>query len=177
VDTQPSTTRVVEFERSTEVAGSPEAALDILRDAFTTRGFAIESVSGRSFEARGPGLSSIKQDPLLGLSWVGASVASGRLRLEAEMGGVARMRRVLIWLIAGLEALFIVAFGIVWFALPELRRIPVLWVVVVAPLVPWVFFLPFLAGLVRRSTMTAADQLLEKVAVEARRQGESGGDD
>lgn len=177
LDTQPLATPVVQYERSVEVAGSPQVSLDLLRDAVTSRGFRLESVSGRSFEARGPGLSGIKQDPLLGLSWVRASAAPSGLRLEAELGGAERLRRWLIWLIAGLEALFIVGFGIVWLALPELRRIPVLWVVVVAPLIPSVFFLPFLAGLIRRSTLAAADTLLHNVAAEAQLQAENEGEE
>lgn len=173
MDEPPLTTRVVQYERSVTVAGAPEDALDLARAAFTTRGFRLEVVGRRSFEATGPGLRSTKQDPLLGLSWVRASVASGSLRLEAELGGVTRMRRMLIWLIAGLEALFLLGFGIAWLVVPELRGMPVLWVVVVAPFVPWVFFLPFLAGLIRRNTVAAADTLLHNVAAEAELQAEA----
>lgn len=159
----------VEYERTVAVSGSPEAALDVAEASLRARGFAISTEGQRALVAKGPGLRSTKQDPLLGVSWARVSAVPGGLRMEAELGGTERMRKLLLLLVAGLEVVFIVGFGIVWLVLPTLRRMPILWLFVIAPTIPWLFFLPFLAGLIRKSTVIALDTFLAETVSEAER--------
>jgi len=144
----------------------------ILANAITTlmhHGFRLERRTDNEAELTGPGLTSTKQDPLLGASRVRLQSRDCRLRVNAELGGVQTMRRFLIWfpLILGLTLglVFSVVGGLVLGQQDgPAPAFPWRWLwfgfgTALLPVSPWLILSPLMIRWIARRTKNAIETL------------------
>jgi len=144
------------YVSATVISGPPEEALKVVRDALVANAFTILSATPTEFTAAGPGLTSSRQNSLLGASKVSLRVENSVLHLQAELGGAARL---------GLFAtLFPLALGVFLAVVLGLARKPN---GLIAPLLavgPWLVVGPLMAVLFRKRTEKALNALLQSTA-------------
>ena len=149
--------------------GKTAAAFDLAAAALTSLGFRIVARDDSSLDASGPGMTSTREGALLGASRIRVTRKPRELAVDAELGGVRRMKRFLAVFPAGLSlgllAVFFVVFGLVF----DHRG----WVVpVVAATVGnallWLILAPVMARHVRARTCRGIDTLLNNMALAGR---------
>jgi hypothetical protein len=152
--------RIVEYQNSKHVSGEAHAAAKRIVTSLTGQGFRIVTQNRDLVELAGPGMTSSRQNPLVGASKVVVRGLGREVTIEADFAAIRRLIRILAVVIFGMAILFCVLFGfVVPFEHPVLRFIlPVL------PLAPWLFLLPWMGRIFRRRTARAFDTLLESVA-------------
>jgi hypothetical protein len=151
---------------------------DVLKAALltlTNNGFAIVQRDQNSADLIGPGLTSTRQNPLLGASRIHLSVRGQKLCLNAELGGVDSMRRFLMQfplvLGLGLGLLFGVLGGVafgqqfgVGFGVPWAQGW--VWLLVafggaMLPVFPWLILSPLMSNMIRARTQNALAKLVQ----------------
>jgi hypothetical protein len=164
----------VEYARTIAFQGDPGKAMDAAAAMLTPLGFVITQKRLTSLELAGPGLRSTRQAPILGATTIVLKGDHGRMTLEAELGGVAAMRRFLYLFPTGLGAAFVLVFGVgmgflfgrqfgVGFGVPWAPGREWLYFAVplsLLPLSPWLVLSPLMARRTRRRTIAALDVFL-----------------
>lgn len=153
------------FETSKPYSGSPEELLRSFVPTLTQLGFRLEKQTPDSREFVGPGMSSSRQSPLLGASRILVRIEGRDVRVQAELGGVAKMKRFLVMLIGGLCVGLGALFGGLGAAgLMKSRNGGEFhfWIVLL-PFVPWVFLIPWMARLIEKRTRAALDTLVHNL--------------
>lgn len=148
----------------------------------TTNGFAVSEKNSLAIEFRGPGMNSTRQNPILGATRIRISTDTDRLVLDAELGGVERMKRFLTVFPASMAVGFAIFFGIgmgIWsgqifgvgFGVPFLQGwhwtlaiVPI----AVLPLCPWLILSPMMTRALAAKTSRALDTLLTNIEAAAR---------
>lgn len=132
--------------------GAPGSLLEQAATTLMAMGFEIEARAPDVLVARGPGWSSTRQPALLGASRLALTVGAERLRLEAELGGLAGLRRFVLLFPGGLATVLVVG---QWLLTGRFEPW-LLWVIV-----PWIFLSPVLAVTLDRRV----DDALERFAL------------
>jgi hypothetical protein len=145
------------YTASVAFDGRGDDALELARTVLATNGFEVNARGLSQLSAKGPGMFSTMDNPLLGATAVTIRIAEGRIDLAAELGGVRRMRTFLYVFPPALGLVLIVLFltlGMEWR--------PVLLTVAVA-ICPWIVLSPVLARWVSSRTLRAIDTLLHNM--------------
>ena len=150
----------MEYESSKHVSGEASAVAKRIVDTLVGQGFRIAARQRDSVELLGPGMTSSRQNPLVGASKVVVRSHRREVAIEADFGGVRRLIRTLGFIICSMAILFLVLFGFVIPIEPPVLR----YIVPVLPLAPWPFLLPWMGWLFRRRTARAFDVLLQNIA-------------
>ncbi len=144
------------YDKTVTYNGEREQVLNAARDTFVQQGFLLTSVSKDGFDVRGPGMSSTKQNPLVGVSQAHLSASASDITIRAELGGVRVMQYfVMIFppaLVLGLGILF-------YFVLPNGE----MFAKYMAPgfMLQWLLLGLLLSYWIRRRTTRAVDVLLQ----------------
>jgi hypothetical protein len=150
----------MEYQNRKHVPGEAGAASMRIVDSLTAQGFRIVTQNRDLVEMSGPGMSSSRQNPLVGASQVTIRSLGRELAIEADFAAVGRLVRTLGVVIFSMAIVFLVLFG---FVIPSEH--PVLrYILPVLPLAPWLFLLPWMNRLFKRRTARALDALLENVS-------------
>lgn len=171
----------MEYSITIPFRGDAGKAFDAATTILTTNGFAITDRRQSTLEFTGPGLRSTRQNPLLGASRIRIGGGHAELSLDAELGGVAGMRRFLtifpLAMAAGFAAFFGLGMGFMFgrtfgvgfgvpFA-PGWRWFAFIAPIAVLPLAPWLFLSPMFARSIRSRTLRSLDTLLSNISVAA----------
>jgi hypothetical protein len=173
---------VEQYSTTASFTGRADPVLSAAVTTLTNNGFAIvDRMNGRTTLA-GPGLTSTRQNPILGASRIEIAVRGQTLHVDAELGGIVTMRRFLRWfpllLGLGLGLLFAVLGAVVWEGKfdvglglpwpPGLQWFVATMALGILPVVPWLFISPLLIRMVRRRTERALDVLANNAAFAGR---------
>lgn len=157
---------MTEYETDCPLNATPDDALARAEATLSAVGFRIVDRPRSGLVAEGPGLNSTRQNPLLGATRVELTAGDRTLRAVAEMGGVDRMRKFLLWFplllglglgLLGLLVQLMLGVGVpnaAWM-LAALGPMAVL---------PWAFIGPWMAGRIVRQTERAVDTLVHNAA-------------
>jgi hypothetical protein len=173
------------FQTAAEFGGDPKAVLDSAIATLTHNGFAITQRDAASAALTGPGLTSTKQNAILGASRVLLNVRGNRLEAQAELGGVDRMRRFLMrfpFLLAlGIGLLLGVGGGLLFGAqtgtrfgapwAPGWTWLLVTLGISMLAVSPWVVLSPLMSRAMRNRTQTALETLVRNAVFQG--QGKS----
>jgi hypothetical protein len=147
--------------------GDLAKAFDMALAALTPIGFRVIRKEASSLELAGPGMTSTKQSALLGASRLHLAVRGSELSVDAELGGVQRMSRFILYFPPGL-CLFLFIVVVATFALvsPQAlgRSAAIAAVATGANAVIWVLLAPLLVRHVRRRSCRAVETLALNVA-------------
>ena len=138
-----------DYRKTVEFSGDPGRALSAGRSILMPLGYEIKPLSQTSFEAFGPGMMSSRQNAILGASYLRIVCEGRTLSMNAELGGIKRMKSFLMIFLSSMALLFMILFGALFW-----KKAPYVVFIAVAPFLPWVFLLPvIIKG--RQSTWTA----------------------
>jgi hypothetical protein len=145
-------------------------------------GFKILSCDKQHAELQGPGMSSTKQNPLLGATAIQLRCSRNTIKLDARLGGVATMERFLKWFPLGLGITlgtlfafvggfgfgkaFGIPFGVPW--AQGLNWILVAYTLALLPITPWFFISPWMIGIIRQRTTESLKTLLHNAVLKAK---------
>ncbi len=135
--------------------GSAAAAFHLARTALLSQGFEVVSESEDELRARGPGMHSNQQSPLLGVTDFRLQVGSGSLHASSILGGVASL--------SCFVTLFPPCLVIGLWGLLRLLDMDVPWTMTLFAL-PWVVIGPLISGSLERKTMRAVENLVRGMA-------------
>lgn len=148
----------MEFRKTVRISGDPASALEIAGSVFANNGFRVDRPTGRELHAKGPGMRSTKQNPLVGISEARIFARNSSLDIEADLGGVRFMRYFVFLfppaLILFLQLTFLVAgMEVKRFLLPDVIFIAL-----------WLILSPLLAGLIKKRTLNALETLIHNMS-------------
>lgn len=141
------------------VLSVPVPAGEVLEEAshfLTVLGYQIVLPSPQTLEARGPGLYSTSQNPILGASIIRLEITRQAVHAEADLTAMMRMQSFVLYFPLGLGVSLALFFAVMF-----LRWEPVL--VAMLSVTPWVFLAPRLNAWIERRTRTALDTLLHNL--------------
>lgn len=158
-------------------------AIDFAIGILTNNGFAITQRGVSSVSLSGPGMNSTRQNPIVGVSKITLTQRGGNITAEAELGGVDRMQRFLMWfpmlLGLGLAALFGIGggllfgqqfgagFGVPW--APGWQWLLVATGIAMLPVSPWLVLSPLMSRMIRKRTQHAVETLVRNAAFISRK--------
>jgi hypothetical protein len=145
--------------------GDSSRALDTALRTLLPLGFEIESQGSGYLALKGPGMNSTRQNALQGISHAEFSANRGSLRVRAELGGVDRMQRFLVFLLIGLGLFDSLVFIGLWYFLDPLRAHPWFLVIPLITFIPWIIIGPLLARWIDKRTREALGVLLHNMAM------------
>lgn len=144
------------YETSLSFNGSVARAFAVAESILLPNAFIITEKTTTAIAFRGGGMTSIRQNPLLGASQIRIEALPGALQLTAELGGV-RFMTYLVWVFPfGLVAFLTVLFNILPTHHPGL--IPLIGAL------PWLVISPVIAMSIRQRTVRALNGLLHNMA-------------
>lgn len=151
----------MQYAATSPFRGDARGAFGLAESSLTALGFRLTGRTADSLEMTGPGMSSSREDGLMGATLVTVTGGRGELGITADLGGVAFLSRFVtyfppalcLFLAAVLSAVFGVLFG------------PGLWLAAVAAATGgetllWLLLGPHLARGFRKRTDRALDALL-----------------
>jgi hypothetical protein len=151
----------MEVEFSTSFDGHVEASFEMATTILTANNFRLVDKTGDTLEFSGGGMSSSRQNPLVGATRIRFLHRPGQLTLEADLGGVTRMSWFLHLFPAVMGVFFLILFGVLF------RQMGWWFVVAVSlgPLLPWVVLSPVLSRWIRWRAIKALENVLANLAM------------
>lgn len=146
----------MDFQQTLPPIENPEQALALAREAFDAAGFSTNLESPSVLDLKGPDLRHHRRNALGGFSRIRFQSSAGALQVSGEFGNVRRWHASLIYLIGGLQILFLGYYA--W--LLEGPQFLAAAVISSVAVLPWLLFLPTLAKRYRNRTRQALWDLL-----------------
>ena len=150
----------MEYTKTVSIAGDGRSALEKTVNVFMEHGFQISRISAQRIEAKGDKLLRNNHDPFHGVSRAVFMVSGGMLTVEAEFGGVRRLRNFLFIFPPVLGLMLAVSFSLMGNFAGKPWYMPFL---PLAPVAPWVVISPLMASSFRRKVIETLDTLLENL--------------
>ena len=148
----------MDYSTSAILNVSPDAAIATACSLFMANGFKVEQPSATEIIAVGPGMQSTSENPIMGITRAEISVSSDTVYIRTELGGVQFMQRfVFIFPPALFAFLFIPLLALAdgpWYR----------FLLVFAPIVPWLFISPMIVGWIKNRTTKAVDVLIHNIS-------------
>jgi hypothetical protein len=148
---------MIQYNKTIQFAGDVDAAMTMAKTIFGLNGFNLNQTGLGRLCLTGPGMTSTKQNPILGLSRGELTFTGEALELTGELGGVAFMKK---FLYLFPPALVVVMMVIFMFTNPDQ---PVgftpLWSVV-----PWIVLSPVLSKYIQKKTEDAIATTLDSIS-------------
>lgn len=152
------------YASSIAFEGSTEKAFDLATVALTSLGFRISIRDRSALDLTGPGLNSSRQSAVLGASRLQFIRGSHELSVTAELGGVERMRRFLLFFPMGLSIGLCVVLSVVFsFVMSDHLWIIPLLAITVAEVLLWLVLAPIIVRSIHARTCQAIDALLNNM--------------
>lgn len=152
------------YEQTVRFSGDGQKAFEVALQTLLPLGFRIERRNEFSLElSNSARYLNSRQNALLGISRIRFSLRPGILNIQTEMDALTRMVRVMAYLLAGMLALFVLLFGVLWLTLAEFQNQTWMIAVAAAPFIPWIFILPFMESWLQRRTRATLETLLHNM--------------
>ena len=154
-------------------SGNPSRALDFAVSTLTGVGFRLETRESSSLELTGPGMNSTRQSPLLGATRIQFFVHHQELDVEAELGGVERMRKFIqLFPIGLLLTLGATLLGIFWAVMPQAFPLAasVTGLALGVNAIVWLVAAPLMSRQIERRSCEALDAFVNNLTMSASQQ-------
>jgi hypothetical protein len=153
-----------EYSRTVPFTGKTARALDVARTIFMAHGFEIVASNDHELRVTGPGITNTKENPLRGVSEASMIVSARAIEIQARLGGTRLLKRLLWILPLGLALLFLIAFGVTAWIVPDFRRAWIFLIPALA-LAPWLILSPLMIRKIENRTIQAVDTLLNNMVI------------
>lgn len=152
------------FTAARAFQGNPEAMWRFAETLLAAIGFRITNRTPDAMHFEGPGMHSSRQNPLLGATRIHLRCSGRELELDADLGGVQRLARFVVWF----PVLLPLALGVLFFAVfsAQFGPGPWMWGVGLATggnAALWFVLGPWMAHRLRIRTLQALEILLDNL--------------
>ena len=158
---------MITFQHSQAYSGNSRGAVNTALQTLLPLGFTVIEQSEYTLIVAGSGYNSTRQNALLGISRGEFSFSRSTITIHAQLGGVERMSRFLLFLLLGIGVFDALVFTGLWFYINHLHAQPWFLAVPAMILLPWVFIAPFITKWVQRRCEDAIIGLLHNMALMA----------
>ena len=152
------------YEDFIPYTGDGERAIDIALQTLLPLGFRIESQGSSHLTVTNQHYNSTKQDALMGITRAEFDLSRSALTVRAELGGVERMQKFLLFILLGLGAFDVLLFTGLWYFIPELHAQTWFLFIPLVALIPWAIIAPRMTVWIRERTVSALQTLLSNIA-------------
>jgi hypothetical protein len=153
----------MKYEKEEYFKGNLAKAIEMAKNTFLPNGFEIIDSSDSYLEAvNRSSLWGYKRHPLNGVSMVSISGGDGRIILKAELGGVTKMVKYLIFFIAAMIIFFLVLFGLL-FGIRQGQPISKVVMISLLPFAPWLIAIPLMKFWFKKRAGIALDTLIKNM--------------
>lgn len=133
------------YQKSYQLKKSSEDTIKWFITTLSQQGYKIVEKTKSSCRFEGPGLTSTRQNPLLGATKIFV-YTDNKLNLDCSLGGVRWMNKFFIWFPISLNLLLLIIFS---FTIGVTLK---LLLIMLGTIAPWPIFIPLInKGLVRRT--------------------------
>jgi hypothetical protein len=154
----------MQYASSTPIAGPPETAIKVVRDALIANEFTILEAKPTEFTATGPGMMSTNQNAIRGVSKATFRTEGGMMHVQAELGGAVWLGRFAMFFPIALGVLLTAIFWVIGRTQGNLANRPAAVLTPLFPVLPWLVLGPLMARFIRRRTEKAIQGLLQSAA-------------
>lgn len=151
-------------ETSIAYSGDSQRAMDMALQTLLPLGFQIESQGSAHLIVSNSSYNSTRQSGLKGISRAEFNAGHSTLSVRAELGGVERLQRFLLFLLLGVGVFDTLMLTGLWYFLETLRAHTWFLAIPILSLLPWVFIAPRMTVWIRQRTLDALDILLSNMA-------------
>ena len=157
------------FHYEAPYSGNPQFAVHTALQTLLPLDFRIIAQTSSTLVVEGPGYTSTRQNALLGMSRGELTFSRSTVSINAEMGGVDRMGRFLLFLLMGMGTINAAIFIVLWFTIDRLHAQT--WFLAIPALVflPWVFIAPWMKRWIGKRCEEAIIRLVDNSALIAHR--------
>src|SRR5918912_3285806 len=157
---------LMDYTKTVPFTGRASRALDVARTTFMSQGFQIVASTDQELRVVGAGMNSTRENALKGVSEATLIVRPSAIEVQARLGGAERMKKFLTFFPMGMAVLFLIVFGVLAFVveIPAFRR-PLIFLIPLLALSPWIFLAPMMSRMVVRRTTQAVDDLLNNMVL------------
>ena len=113
---------MIPYRKTQPSISEPEFARDIILQTLLPLGFEIVCDSSHALTLAGPGYRSTRQNPLLGISRASFELGRSSISIDAELGGLNRMTKLLLIILVGVGLFDSATFFGLWYFLPALNE-------------------------------------------------------
>lgn len=155
---------MIQHEEFVNFSGSEERAISTALGTLLPLGFQVESQGSAHLFVTNNRYRSAQDSPLLGISRAEFNFSRFTLNVKAELGGVEKIRRFLLFVLLGSCVFDAVLFTALWFFIEDLHIKTWLLVFPLVILLPWVFIGPYMSRWLKNRTVDALKALLDEMA-------------
>jgi hypothetical protein len=151
----------VDYNGKIPIHGDGRKLLEKAQSIFIQEGYTVSPISGHRFEASGGHPLQKNHSPIHGVSRAVFMVSPGTLTVEAELGGVRKIRNFLLIFLPSLGTFLAVTASLAEDFSDQPPYMPL--AIAFVPLAPWVVLLPVLVYVYRRRAIRALDSMLQNL--------------
>jgi hypothetical protein len=154
----------IEYSTSVTYTGNAKRALAIAQTTLISQNFQITSSGDYELSARGPGVSSTRENPLKAVTEATFIIRNSAIEFNGVLGGAEKMIRFLRIFPLAMGMFFLVLWTVMAIAVPVFRHWWI-FVIAIAPLLPWVVLGPLIGRSIQTRTRSAVDALLSNMVL------------
>ena len=154
----------IEYTTSVSYTGNSKRALAIAQSTLISQHFQVTSISDYELTARGPGVSSTRENPLKAVTEATFIIRNSAIEFKGVLGGAQKMIKFLRILPLAMGAFFLLLWTIMAIAVPMFRHWWI-FIIAIAPLLPWVVLGPLIGRSIQSRTRAAVDALLANMVL------------
>ncbi len=151
-------------EISIPYSGGSQQAINVALQTLLPLGFQIESQGSAHLIVSNKTYNSTRQSALMGISRAEFNADRSTLSVRAELGGVERLQRFLLFILLGVGIFDTLVLTALWYFLETLRAHTWFLIIPLISLLPWIFIAPRMTIWIRQRTEDALDVLLSNMA-------------
>ena len=152
------------FHYEVPYSGNAQFAINSALQMLLPLDFKIIDQTESTLTVQGPGYNSTSQNALLGMSRGELSFSRSTISINADLGGVDRMTRFLLFLLMGMGAADAIVFTGLWFYVERLHAQPWFLAIPVLVFLPWVFIAPWMTKWIRKRCEEALIRFVDDLA-------------
>jgi len=153
------------FQYSVSYSGNSQFVMNNILQTLLPLGFRIIEQSEGTLIVEGPGYNSTRQNALSGMSRGIFSFSRSTISIDADLGGVDRMSRFLLFLLAGMGIFNTLVFTGLWLFIDKLHAHPWFLAIPGMTLLLWIFIAPIMTKWIRKRCEEAITNFLDNTAL------------
>jgi len=155
---------MITYRKNQPNSSDPDTARQIVLQTLLPLGFEIANDTSYGLTVNGPGYRSTRQPPLYGISTAVFEFSRSQIIIDAELGGITQISRLLMAILIGVGVLDSAIFFALWFYIDKLRVNNWFLFVPALTLLPWIIIAPLMVRFIHRRCKDAIDTLLRNAA-------------
>ena len=159
-----------DYQKSVDFRGDPDKALECAASVFINANFRVTPVGRSQLNVENASMFlNSKRNPLMAVSHATITASSAVISIEAELGALRRLIRLVMFLILATDVPVTIGVGVLLWSQHDPDRFAAMAITGAAMALPFVIIFPLVRFFVGRSAKGALDTLLHNMAAMSQR--------